>query len=327
MIQNLNSKENREIFLPYQNNARYELWREQREWIEKHDLKVQIGNSSIKKIHPLIFNFFLKIANLFLSILKLKEIGRKNATSIKVNEISLYFPNLPNSFDNFRILQISDPHIDEYPEILFALLSVIPKEAFDLVVLTGDYADRKKPNYFSYIKMLEIIKKNIPSINGHVAVLGNHDSYEVCPLLRNMGITVLVNESIIIRKGMDTIQITGLDDVNSFYTSMASQTLQDNLSHFKILLVHSNEIAINASSAGFSLYLCGHCHGGQICFPNGVPIITQSNMPKKYFSGLWKIGQMIGYTSNGIGVVSLPYRFFSFPEITIFTLETIKGHS
>ena len=70
-----------------------------------------------------------------------------------------------------------------------------------------------------------------------------------------------------------------------------------------------------------SLYLTGHTHGGQICLPGGLPIITNAKTPRRYAQGLWQHGAMTGYTTTGVGVSVMPVRFFSKGEVAIITLR------
>ena len=86
-------------------------------------------------------------------------------------------------------------------------------------------------------------------------------------------------------------------------------------------LIHSAELADVAADAGFSLYLAGHTHGGQICLPGGIPIITHMSCHRHYASGLWRHGSMIGYTTTGIGVSGLPVRFNTRGEAVLITLR------
>jgi predicted MPP superfamily phosphohydrolase len=88
-------------------------------------------------------------------------------------------------------------------------------------------------------------------------------------------------------------------------------------------LVHSPEAALLAAEAGFALYLCGHTHGGQICLPGGIPVITNIQYRRRFASGPWRCGEMIGYTSRGLGTSGLPVRFFSRGEIALITLRCL----
>ena len=111
------------------------------------------------------------------------------------------------------------------------------------------------------------------------------------------------------------IHITGADDVHHFYTSEAAHTLGDAPAGVKVALVHSAELAPIADEHGFGPYLSGHTHGGQVCLPGGHPIVTRMRGYRKYASGLWRCGEMIGYTSTGVGVASPTVRFNTRGEV------------
>ncbi len=72
----------------------------------------------------------------------------------------------------------------------------------------------------------------------------------------------------------------------------ARATLEAAPKGFKIALIHSAELADVAADAGFSLYLAGHTHGGQVCLPGGITIITYMSFHRHYASGLWRHGSM-----------------------------------
>ena len=79
------------------------------------------------------------------------------------------------------------------------------------------------------------------------------------------------------------------------------------------------ELADVAAANGFDLYLAGHTHGGQVCLPGGRPIITHMVRLRRYASGLWRHGSMVGYTSTGVGITALPVRYFSRGEVVLLT--------
>ncbi len=114
---------------------------------------------------------------------------------------------------------------------------------------------------------------------------------------------------------------TGTDDVHYYYTDAARAALEAAPKGFKIALIHSAELADAAAEAGFSLYLSGHTHGGQVCLPGGLPIITHMSRHRRYASGLWRHGSMTGYTTTGIGVSGLPVRFNTRGEAVLITLR------
>ncbi len=124
-----------------------------------------------------------------------------------------------------------------------------------------------------------------------------------------------------IREIGDRLDGKATDDVHYYYTDAARAALEGAPNIFKIALIHSAELADVAADAGFSLYLAGHTHGGQICLPGGMPIITHMSRHRRYASGLWRHGPMVGYTTAGIGVSGLPVRFNTRGEAVLITLR------
>jgi hypothetical protein len=125
-----------------------------------------------------------------------------------------------------------------------------------------------------------------------------------------------------VRRGGQTIALTGIDDVHRFYTPAAHAALSaHDPQAFGIVLAHSPEMAGEAAAAGHSLYLCGHCHGGQLCLPGGRPLITHLSRHRDLYAGLWRYGEMWGYTSTGAGLADPPIRFNCRGEVTEFRLR------
>jgi predicted MPP superfamily phosphohydrolase len=156
---------------------------------------------------------------------------------------------------------------------------------------------------------------------GIFGVLGNHDFIEMVPDLEAMGIKILLNESAKIKKGDECFWIVGVDDSSTLNVHDLNKSLRDvPREAFKVLLAHSPDIFYDAASHMFDYYLCGHTHGGQICLPGGIPIITNASCPRDYIAGSWRFGKMEGYTSAGTGSSGLFVRFFCPPEITIHQL-------
>ena len=84
-----------------------------------------------------------------------------------------------------------------------------------------------------------------------------------------LGIDMLINETRTLKRGAAEIHVTGTDDVHYYYTEAARVALEIAPDGFKVALIHSAELADVAGDAGFSLYLAGHTHGGQISLPGG----------------------------------------------------------
>ena len=270
------------------------------------------------------WSLFSKLLNIFVILLKLFNLykkGLKNAKNIHINKFTLEFPDLPEKFDGYKILHLSDLHLDTLPGIEDIIINKIKNLQYDLCVMTGDY---RKNTLGSFMQIINPLKKIVSAKNpkdGIIAIFGNHDTYLMLKQFDKMGIKLLANESISISRGNDKITLTGTDDPFYYYTDQAINALEENINGFKIALVHTSELYETAEQNAYNLYLCGHTHGGQICLPGGIPIITHQFEGKKFYKGLWNYNQMKGYTSQGCGTSGIPIRFYSQSEIALFTLK------
>jgi len=247
--------------------------------------------------------------------------GRRNALSPVLVEREFTFSDLPVAFDGYRILQISDPHLDCLPELAGIARRLVAGLNVDLVAITGDiHGSPRAPVARSLMPLADLLT-GPRAADAVVAVLGNHDPAGMADALEHVGIDALINESRVIERAGERLVVTGLDDVHRFYTPAAKQALRDAPPGFRIALVHSAEIADHAAAAGFDLYLCGHTHGGQICLPNGRWLVARLRRCRFGARGEWRVGAMIGYTSNGLGVGGVPLRFNCRGEIAVITLR------
>ncbi len=274
-----------------------------------------------KRRHWVAFRRLLALLRVGLRLSGLYQRGIRNALDIKLRRIELEFENLPAEFDGYRILQLSDPHVDFLAEPLDTALELISSEPVDLCVLTGDYRKRVSGPFEHILPTFEKLLARSRARDGVYAILGNHDSADMAEAFEKLGIDVLVNETRSLRRGKARIHVTGTDDVHYYYTDAAKVALETAPDGFKIALIHSAELAGVAADAGFSLYLAGHTHGGQVCLPGGMPILTHMSCHRSYASGLWRHGSMTGYTTSGIGVSGLPVRFNTRGEVVLITLR------
>ncbi len=251
--------------------------------------------------------------------------GVANAKAIHLNRMELSFDNLPPAFDGFSIIHMTDLHVDALPQAVAEATRQVAPVAADLCVLTGDYADDFRAPADQVVAAVAPLAAAATRPHGCLAVLGNHDRAELAAGLEGLGVTVLVNESVSIVRDGQTLTLTGTDDVSYFYSAAADRALADAAGDFKIALVHSPEIADVAVAAGFDLYLTGHTHGGQVCLPGGRPIVTALKRFRRYARGLWRHGPMVGYTSTGVGVSSVPVRFNSRGEVAVIVLRRRRG--
>jgi predicted MPP superfamily phosphohydrolase len=249
-------------------------------------------------------------------------IAVRNSNNYRIVEHSVPLPHLPEAFDGFRILHLSDLHIEGMIDKGQSLQTTLSTLQYDLCVLTGDFRFRTFGSYDKTLRLTENLVKTIHAPFGVTGILGNHDWLEMVPGLEQCGIRMLLNEAQALEKGSEAIWLLGLDDVHYYETGDLDKAIgAAPTDAVRILLVHSPEIIPEAFTAGMDLYLCGHSHGGQICLPGGKPIITHCRCPRSYKAGPWQHESMRGYTSRGVGTSLFPIRLFCQPEIIIHTLH------
>ncbi len=274
--------------------------------------KVWFHIEHIRLLHRIIRNL-LKAAGLYWR-------GHRNALTVQVNSDDLPCPDLPEAFAGFRLLHISDTHIDANPELLDILIRLIEPLEYDVCVFTGDFREGTFEDYEMPVRRMLELHRHIKTKT--YAILGNHDAIEMVPALETGGIRLLLNEHVMLEHGGSSICLAGVDDPHYYETDNLDKALEGVPENdFKILLAHSPEICRKAAFAGINLYLCGHTHAGQICLPGGRPLLTNSKCPREFHAGLWRFEEMTGYTSRGAGTSSVAVRFNCPPEITVHTLR------
>lgn len=262
-----------------------------------------------------------EILEKLLKLLGMYEKGYQQYKDIQVTHNHLYLRNLPDSFIDKRILHLTDLHVDLVPgAMLDVLMKIIPNLDYDYCVLTGDYRNgEKKDNSEVIDEMTEIIKLIKSPILG---ILGNHDSIRMVEPLENAGLKLLLNESAQWSIGGERLDIIGIDDPEFFQSHDLEKACNGIAKDAcALLLSHSPCIYREISTFPISGILSGHTHGGQICLPGGVPLITSSRAPRRFISGAWDAGGVSGYTSRGTGACKLPIRLNCPPEVAIHVLK------
>lgn len=246
--------------------------------------------------------------------------AQRNARALRVLENEIRLQSLPPALDGYRILQISDPHVDLSPDIPAALIEQVRTLEYDLCVLTGDYRTR---TFGPFEPTLAALQRVRPHLRGEVyAVLGNHDSIRMVPGMEALGIRVLLNESAAIERDAAELYLAGIDDAHHYRLhDFAKVTRAIPPNACTILLSHTPEAYRHAADAGFHLMLSGHTHGGQICLPGGFPLIIDADCPRRFAKGAWRYDNLIGYTSVGSGSSIVDVRLNCPPEVTLHRLR------
>ena len=238
---------------------------------------------------------------------------------VRENEV-LLGDRLPPEFDGFRLLHLTDLHIDMDEGIVEAVSKAVAPLEYDVCVMTGDYRNKTIGDFG---KAVSLMRKLRPALKGEVCgVLGNHDFAEMVPELEEAGYRILLNEAAVLRRGGASIAIAGIDDPVIFETGDLAKALRGvPAGSVKVLLSHSARVAPEAEKAGVALLLAGHTHGGQICLPGGYMVLRNEGLPRRYLKGPWRMGNLQGYTSAGCGASGIPCRINCPAEVVLHTLR------
>ncbi len=266
------------------------------------------------------------IARLLFKLSGLYGIGVRNALDVQVRFLELPFEDLPPAFDGYRILHLSDLHIDGLDGLTEVLLDKLRGLETDLTVITGDFRSRFHGDGSEALQRLGRLLPGIRARDGVFGVQGNHDNPGFLPGVEATGVVLLRNRAVRIGRGLDEIWLAGVDDPHLYETADLEAAL-DGVPEgaFTILLAHSPELFRPAAERGIRLYLCGHTHGGQIHLPGIGPVFMNARVPRRYGVGLWREGRMWGYTTFGAGSTAVPVRLGCKPEVMIFTLRRCKA--
>jgi predicted MPP superfamily phosphohydrolase len=255
-----------------------------------------------------------------LRLARLYERAQVNAQAIRVVHNTLVIVGLPPAFAGYRILQLSDLHLDMDPRNARAIGERVRGLEYDLCVMTGDYRAKTFGPHQAVIDAIAVLRAELSA--PIYAILGNHDTIRLVPAMERMGIRLLLNESVVLERTDGRLHLAGIDDAHYFQVhnlDKASASIPDD--EAALLLSHTPETYRHAAHAGFHAMLCGHTHGGQICLPGGRPLFWDAKCPRALAAGAWRYRDMIGYTSVGAGTSVVNARLNCPPEVTIHTLH------
>jgi predicted MPP superfamily phosphohydrolase len=239
-----------------------------------------------------------------------------------VERVSLPLNGLHPALEGFKIVQLSDLHLQPYTQLKAIATAVAQANRLkpDLIVLTGDYVSLEAETVFEIAPVLASLNARY----GVFTVLGNHDIWtnrEVVQAgLREAGLPLLHNQGVPLSVGRGTIYLAGLDDgwIGQPDLKLALQAAPSGAP--VILLAHEPDLADHFTlDPRVSVQLSGHTHGGQIRLP-GFGAAVLPHLGRKYDHGLYRVNQSWLYTNRGIGYTSVPIRINCPPEITEITL-------
>ncbi len=288
----------------------------------KYSEKMFVRNDSLRNFHYENISIFNTLVTLVLKTTLCYGRGAKNAICYRLREQEFILNDLPDAFDGLRILHLSDIHADGIANEAEELCRLLTTIKADLCVITGDYRFKTHSSHSKTLGVMEKILSAIDAPMGKWGILGNHDFIEFVAPLEKAGLPILLNESVSLKKNDSRIWLAGVDDDHLYHCADFGKTLgQIPPEEIVILLCHSPEMYKKAALEEVDLFLCGHTHGGQICLPGGLPVITNASCANSYCGGRWQYQNMQGYTSFGTGASGVPVRFNCPPDVAIHTLK------
>ncbi|MCA9319262.1 MAG: metallophosphoesterase [Planctomycetes bacterium] len=257
-----------------------------------------------------------------LAAVRIYDLLARRATKLKIIEQRQWLARLPEALDGYRVLHLSDLHVDGFRGFGKRLAQACQDLAFDMVVVTGDLRLETRGSIDGALRELTDLAPALGCRHGIHAVLGNHDTLDMVEPLEALGFQYLLNESRIIDVDGEPLYLAGVDDAHFFGTDDLERALaQVPVDALSLLLCHSPDLIVEAAEAFVDLYLCGHTHGGQICLPGGHPLVSNASCARRFTGGPWLYGALRGHTSRGIGFSGIPWRSFCPGELIVHQLS------
>lgn len=261
----------------------------------------------------------------------------KGKENFKVREVTFYSDKLPEAFNGYRILQISDIHSGSWKgnrKALEKAINLCNIQKADIALFTGDLVNSRADELLEFTDIFARLKAN----DGVYSVLGNHDygtyvkwNSETERLVNidsliarenRMGWKMLNNSHIIIRKGNDSIAVIGVENSGRppfpDYARL-KEASEGTEGMFQILMSHDpthwrREVL---PETDIELTLSGHTHDMQITFFG----LSVSSFIYPEHNGMYTDSGRGLYVNIGLGHVLFPMRLGAWPEITIITLK------
>lgn len=238
------------------------------------------------------------------------------------NRYALPVPALPPQLDGFRIAHLTDFHLRPFwSDVYDDLVATVRREAPDLILLTGDFVNNKR-NHDREVPFARRLLSQLAAPHGCFGVLGNHDRYALPDKLAGTGLTLLDARRHLLNARGAHLELLGLPGVHR--RDVTPQILGSfpppTRNVPRLILSHYPDVLRRALPLNPDLYFAGHTHGGQICLPNGTPIIRHDALPRPLSKGVHRVGRTWLVVSRGLGFTTLPFRIFCPAEVIEVTL-------
>lgn len=250
--------------------------------------------------------------------------------NIKTTTLKIENENIPAEFDGFKIAHVSDLHNHPWGEKLIEKINI---ENPDMIGITGDLVDSRKPDFEIALQFVEEVNKIAPiyyATGNHEARLQEYNHFK--KQLEKAHVNMMDDQSAFIEKGTNKIQIIGVQDpdfveprnVGGIQSEIVRGKMNEllNSNYFTVMLSHRPEHFEQYVNADAGLVMTGHAHGGQVRIPfvGGLVAPHQGILPK-YTAGVYKEQNTSMVVSRGLGNSIIPVRINNMPELVIIKLQ------
>lgn len=261
----------------------------------------------------------------------------KGKEHFQVKEVAFTSPDLPDAFDGYRILQLSDIHSGSWKgnaEAIRKAVDICNGLDADLIAFTGDLVNSRASELPEFMSVLSRLKAK----DGVFSIVGNHDygTYvhwdseadrqanfrKLIEEEKQMGWDILLNENRILHRENDSIALVGVENSGNppfpDYADMP-KALKGTEGMFKVLLSHDPTHWRRSvlPDTDIQLMLAGHTHDMQV----SVLGFSASKFIYPEHRGMYLEGDRGLYVNIGLGFVLFPFRLGAWPEITVITLK------
>jgi len=260
-----------------------------------------------KRRNLLVFLALLAIGALF---------AAQQTNALESTQYTWQSGRVPQSFDGYRIVQISDLHGKRFGGGQKRLLQMIRDFDPDMIALTGDILDRRT-------RGLDAARELLAGTAGLAPIYyvdGNHDPRspvyrEFRSLLDEFNVTVLEGtDAFILERGGGAMTVAGCGYWD--YDGLGRPV--------DLLLYHSPSVFEQLDGDSCGLVLAGHMHGGQVALPGGRAIVSPAGkLFPEYAGGFYELNGCAMAVSKGLGTTGVPFRLFARPEVVCVVMEML----